>query len=371
MRPLLSLCMIVKNEEGTLQRAISSVKEVVDEIVVVDTGSVDRTVEIARGLGARVYSHTWQDDFSLARNESIRHANGRYILWMDADDVVPKEEICKLSRLKKALKKLPKDAYYFRLVNPMEGEETQVCMHLRIFPNLPGVLFEGAIHEQVIPSLQKSGCREVYTDITIQHSGYHTTEEVRHKARRNLRILLKSIEQEPENYYYIMHMGFTYSTLGEHDQAKRYFKKVMECHNPDVRKKRWYPFASICYAIRNRDDGDIEIAESVLSKLLRDFPEHGYARFLLGEIYYSRGEVESSLHYLSDLTEDDLRFVVAIPTRKLIFRKHFLLGQCYQKMGRFQEAEHEYQNCLRMSPDSIEVMLALKDLYMDIIDIAK
>jgi len=359
--------MIVKNEEASLPTAISSVREVVDEIVVVDTGSKDKTAEVARSLGAKVYVHAWQDDFSLARNESLKQATGRYILWMDADDVIPHDEISKLLRLRKALKTLPKDAFYFRLVNPMEGGEEQVCMHLRIFPNLQGVSFEGAIHEQVIPSLERIGCREVYTDITIHHLGYHSHEAVTQKARRNLQILLRCVEQNPDDFYSMMQLGFTYSTLGQDEKAQRYFKKVMECRNPLIRKKRWHPFAFICSAIFNRNNGNMETAVGILKDLIRDFPDNGYARFLLGEIYYFLGDINSAVPHLYDVTEDRLNSVVAIPIRMVMFKRHFILGECLRKMGNLQEAEMAYQACLKIAPDSLEVMLALKNLYVDMI----
>lgn len=366
-RPLLSLCMIVKNEETSLPKAISSIREVVDEIVVVDTGSKDKTIEVAKTLGARVYPHTWQDDFSLARNESLKHATGRYVLWMDADDVVPHDEIYKLLRLKKTLKALHRDAFYFRLVNPMDGGEEQVCMHLRIFPNLQGVSFEGAIHEQVIPSLERIGCREVYTDITIHHLGYHTREALIQKAGRNLQILLQCIEQHPYDYYSMMQLGFTYSTLGQNDEAKRYFKRVMECRQPLITGKRWYPFAFICSAIIHRDSGNLETAVSILKDLTRDFPDNGYAKFLLGEIYYFVGDINSAVPYMYAVTEDRLNSVVAIPIKTVMLKRHLILGECLRKMGKLSEAEMEYQACMKIAPASLEVMLALKDIYMDMI----
>src|SRR5690242_19447443 len=85
-RPFISACLIVKNEEDNLARCLGSVASAVDEIVLVDTGSTDRTVEIAEQFGARVFHFTWCDDFSAARNESLRHARGEWILWVDGDD---------------------------------------------------------------------------------------------------------------------------------------------------------------------------------------------------------------------------------------------------------------------------------------------
>ena len=88
----ISLCMIVKNEEMHIARSLESVAELVDEIIVVDTGSVDRTVEIAAGYTRKVYSYPWKDDFSDARNFSFSKATMDYCMWMDADDILEEVE---------------------------------------------------------------------------------------------------------------------------------------------------------------------------------------------------------------------------------------------------------------------------------------
>ncbi len=94
----ISLCMIVKNEERVLGRCLESVQEIADEIIIVDTGSEDRTKEIAEKYHARVFEQEWQDDFSRARNYSFSHAEMDYCMWLDADDIITKSEALKLKR---------------------------------------------------------------------------------------------------------------------------------------------------------------------------------------------------------------------------------------------------------------------------------
>ena len=96
----ISLCMIVKNEERVLGRCLESVQEIADEIIIVDTGSEDRTKEIAEKYHARVFEQEWQDDFSRARNYSFSHAEMDYCMWLDADDIITKSEALKLKRWK-------------------------------------------------------------------------------------------------------------------------------------------------------------------------------------------------------------------------------------------------------------------------------
>lgn len=101
--PTISLCMIVKNEEAHIARCLDSVAELVDEIIIVDTGSTDRTAEIVSEYTSKVYSYPWEDDFSEARNYSFSKASMDYCMWMDADDILEKTEKEKFLRLKQSL----------------------------------------------------------------------------------------------------------------------------------------------------------------------------------------------------------------------------------------------------------------------------
>ena len=103
MAPRVSLTMIVKNEEGNLPACLASAADLVDEVVVVDTGSADRTKEVAARFGARVFDFPWIDDFAAARNEALRHATGDWILWLDADDRIDEPNRQKLRQLFAAL----------------------------------------------------------------------------------------------------------------------------------------------------------------------------------------------------------------------------------------------------------------------------
>ena len=141
--PTICLNMIVKNESQNLAACLQSVREAVDEIIVIDTGSTDNTRDIAQSAGARVFDFTWCDDFSAARNESIRHARGRYILWLDADDRLDPVEVQKLKQFKASLPDKQDRAYY--LVVKSEAAQVSGDLYfyqLRIFPNIFLYFFE-------------------------------------------------------------------------------------------------------------------------------------------------------------------------------------------------------------------------------------
>lgn len=146
-----SLCMIVKNEEKVLARCLESVRDFADEIVVCDTGSTDKTREIATNYG-HVVDFAWCDDFSAARNFSFAQANGDYILWLDADDVVQEREKSELFRLKERL-----DGTQDVIMLPYhtafdeQGKPVFTYFRERILRRAAGFRWEGAVHECITP----------------------------------------------------------------------------------------------------------------------------------------------------------------------------------------------------------------------------
>ena len=228
-KPRLSVCMIVKNEERFLGQCLASVKGLADELIVIDTGSTDRTIEIAREHGAQVGHFEWCNDFAAARNASITPANGDWILFLDADEelsLAEKENLpALLNRNNVALIRLP-------LINAHQGEASQ-CVVPRLFRNIPAIRFHGCVHEGVSGALLQ-GSKEWQMEISlgdllIVHHGY--TPEVtaeRNKVQRNYDLLVKVLEKSPNNAYYYMHLGFE---LRRMDRIKESFEACEKALN--------------------------------------------------------------------------------------------------------------------------------------------
>lgn len=189
--PSLSVCMIVKDEEENLPRLLASLEGLADEVIVVDTGSKDDTVGIARRFGARVYHFPWCDDFSAARNESLKHATKDFILWLDGDDELKREEH---RTIRAHLRKYPGAGVYLHTF--VEGEFQQ-ALQLRIFPNHRNIRFEGRIHEQAISSLEAKGIPVHTCNAAVLHHGYETQGALREKLRRNRQILERELAERP------------------------------------------------------------------------------------------------------------------------------------------------------------------------------
>ena len=187
----ISLCMLAKDEEKTIAKAINSVKSIVDEIIVVDTGSKDNTKKIAESLGARVYTFAWKDDFSEARNFAKSRCTKDWILVLDADEIIAEKDIKKIKELaekdniayrfiqrtysntKTALKWNDNDGSY------AEGDGFAGWNYrgiVRFFRNIPEITFIYPIHETVKPSILKIG-KITSTDITIHHFTKNSEEK--------------------------------------------------------------------------------------------------------------------------------------------------------------------------------------------------
>lgn len=221
-----TLSMIVKNEEKHLDECLSSVKNVVDEIVIVDTGSSDDTVNIARNHDADVYDFEWIDDFSAARNYALSKSTCDWILYLDADERLTPDSADVINQLKQK-----KELFGVKCSVISEEEHrsrSNVMKYIRFFRNHPEIRFIGRIHEQIEPALLNKGYSIVDSDIKIEHTGYNITEEdITKKAERNLKLLLKDYEDN-RNAYISFQIGQTYVTMGEIEKAVPYLEECVK-----------------------------------------------------------------------------------------------------------------------------------------------
>lgn len=176
----ISLCMIVKNEEDVLDRCLESVETAVDEIIIVDTGSTDATIDIAKKHHAKLYSFKWIDDFSAARNYSFEAATMDYILWLDADDIITPSELKKLLQLKQNLNEIYDIiVMMYHTSFDSAGRPTFSFPRERLIRRRANLRWEGAVHE-TIPYV----ANRYMSDIAIEHHKLHNSD-----PNRNLRIL--------------------------------------------------------------------------------------------------------------------------------------------------------------------------------------
>ncbi|MDE5604393.1 MAG: glycosyltransferase family 2 protein [Eubacterium sp.] len=180
----ISLCMIVKNEEKVLARCLESIKNAVDEIIIADTGSTDSTKEIAKKYTDKIFDFKWVDDFSKARNFSFSKAEKDYIMWLDADDIISKENCEKLIQLKKNLENEDVVMMKYSTAFDENGNSTFSYYRERLIKKSFNPIWKGRVHEAIEP-----GGSIVYSDIEIEHHSVKTEY-----SRRNLNIYEQQIK---------------------------------------------------------------------------------------------------------------------------------------------------------------------------------
>lgn len=225
----ITACMMVKNEAALLPQCLDSIRDLVDEIVIVDTGSTDNTIEIAKRYGAKIVESPWQKDFSLHRNESIENASGNWVLVIDPDEKLFLENGLTPAMLKQWLRGLPKhfSTVGLRMVDVQDGKPIMETGALRLFRK-GQIRYERRAHNRPV----HEGKQAFNTSLKLEHYGYALGEEKRQeKFRRSEELLMLDLQEHPEwvkTYFYLSELYSTNKnidraiTFGEHYLALRH-----------------------------------------------------------------------------------------------------------------------------------------------------
>lgn len=228
----LSACVITKNEEENIGTWLASMKKIADEMIVVDTGSTDRTVEMAKEAGARVFHHTWQNDFAAAKNAALEKAEGDWILFLDADEYFSPQTLPKVRPLLEKVEASPKPivGVICRLINIDKDQDNRfmgAIFQLRIFRNSRDLRYEGKIHEHIVDVRRKEHEMFATPELVIFHTGY-SLHLVRKKLERNLDFLRQKEEAQGESVDDALHYMDCYYGLGDFAKAAEYAQKAIE-----------------------------------------------------------------------------------------------------------------------------------------------
>ena len=302
--------MITKNEEKLLEQCLNSVKEIADEIIVVDTGSTDKTKEIAKKYDAKIFGFKWIDDFSAARNESIRHAAKDWILVMDADEVIEKHD---LSKIKDAIENA-KDIAGFSLEqrsytsNFFEGAVKNdsdfelvkdypfYISHflVRLFKNGLGLHFRHRVHELIEDSIKEKNLKYKKTGIVLHHSGsLKDVALISDKTEQYSKIILKQLEEEPNNARYNYQAARMYLGRNDFSNALKYFEKAAKI---DPGYKLVFSEIAKIYLQMNDKNRAIEY----FKKSAKHNPDNSSPANNLAVVYMSMGKFEQAKKILDE-----------------------------------------------------------------------
>lgn len=226
----ISQCMIVKNEEKNIERALSWGKGVVSEQIVVDTGSTDRTVEIARRMGAKVYEFQWIDDFAAAKNYAIEKAGYEWVALLDADEYFSGEDAGKLLDYVEKLQDTQINGVVTAWIHMSnEGQVLGVDTQIRVFRNHPAIRYKRRIHETLVSFSPDVPLNAIdANELSIFHTGYGALEKKEKLgSKRNLRLIEKELEENPDDYEMWGYLGNEYDSMGQEDEAEKAYRRSM------------------------------------------------------------------------------------------------------------------------------------------------
>lgn len=275
----LSACIIAKNEEAMLPRCLESINGV-DEIILVDTGSTDRTMDIAKKYGAKVYEHPWQNDFSLHRNQSISYANGDWIMIIDCDEQCRSD----MSIFKERLDRIPDhvNGLVVKLYEISNRKRTTSWLGIRFFRRSSGVKYKNAVHNK---ASYEGGCAA--TDVVFYHYGYSLGKtKMAKKRKRTEKLLQARLDKDPEDHAALYYM--TQMRIGQkkYDDAEQYGIKFFKCVPVGPNNFQFYSvmYFYMAWIYLHREDG--ESAYAWCNKGLELYPDDLDLNYLMARIGY-------------------------------------------------------------------------------------
>jgi glycosyltransferase involved in cell wall biosynthesis len=364
---MISLSMIVKNEEKYLKECLESVKGIVGEIILVDTGSTDGTLKIAEEYGAKIFHFEWIHDFSAARNYSLKQCTGDWILYLDADERLSPKSV---NQLKKLTGRKDKTAYYCQVcsIDEVNGRPS-VMSYVRLFPNEKSLCFEGAVHEQIEYSLKQNKIRITNSSIEIIHIGYNLTKEgLALKAKRNLDILLKEYQKNSSSYY-AFQLGQTYGILENKQEAVKYFDIAVcdQMLKPEY-KSTAYRYLSIDLTDKQEWDKALEMIE----KSIKNDPRQPLALLVASRLYLKVSRTkEAEFYCLKAFEENSKQLKVNTASGQVILlSQKDILNHCLNIAVSLQNPvlfNFFYKEFEKLNPVNIDVGTKNEMKYFDIL----
>lgn len=361
----ISLCMIAKDEERFIAQAIGSVRPIVSEIILVDTGSTDSTVEIAKKMGAQTYFMPWRDDFSAPRNLSLQYATGDWIFILDADEAIARSDLDELIRLTKDttkciefLQRHYSDDHRLSDFRPVSGEYPEwekgqggyfESNCVRLFPNHAGIHYRGRVHELVEHSIREIGKHQIVrTNVRIHHYG-HCTEVKKEKNKSRIYTPLgkaKTVEA-PRDWKNFFELGVEHNNNGRLEESVAAFLTSVKL-NPNY-TPTWINLGYVQCEL-----GQYQQAIASLRNAIAINPKEDEAYCNMGVVYMRTRNYPAA----------EQHFRKAIALNKTYVNAYCNLGTCLALNGRLSEAVNIYLRVLEMFPGCVKAHSEVGALYL-------
>jgi tetratricopeptide (TPR) repeat protein len=336
--------MIVKNEEYSLPQTLKSVKEVVDEMIVLDTGSTDRTVEIAKELGAEVYHFEWCNDFSAARNESLKYVQGKWVLVLDADEVLTPSIVPEMKQAMNSDRHL-----VINLVRQEVGaSQSPYSLVSRLFRNHPEVRFSRPYHAMVDDSVQELLQREPHwqvvslSTVAILHYGYQPGAIAALDKYTRARTAMEGfLASHPNDAYVCSKLGALYIQIGQLNEGIELLERGLTSTQvePPVLFELHYHLGNAYTRLKNFNLALEHYKAAIQQPILSQLKLGAYNN--LGNLLLSAGDLTTAKTAYETTLKIDPSFAAG----------HNNLGMTLKALGRMEEAIASYQKAIKLNPD--------------------
>lgn len=356
MEPGLALVMIVRDEADHLGRCLESAREVCDDIIVLDTGSTDATMQIARAHGARVFEQPWADDFSAARNRALEEAHHEWILQLDADERLHADDLPQLRAIvdMPISRESPPAVHQLYIENELPSGGVSSFYSPRLFPNGHGIHYQGVVHNQLVFDLPSRT-----TEIRLRHTGYSLDpERMRRKFERSAPLLRRQTRERPDDPYppyYLASFCFNQGVLDEAIDSARASLARGRSADPDplLEMATWD-----LLGLGLERAGDLEGARDAFRRALAVDPTFVDAHFDLAHLEDRSGRTtEAIAHYQAYFDHRDAwrfspratRIILRTVDSPAIVWNN--LGACYRRAGRAEDACLAFRTATQLQPD--------------------
>lgn len=348
----ISVCIIAKNEEANIERCLSSLAPYGFEIVVVDTGSTDKTKEIAARYTDRIFDFEWTDNFSEARNYSLQMASNNWIFMMDCDEWIDSVDIEEMNYFRK---KCPDYAGSISRKN-ISGEPGNVRVYIdrteRLFSR-KHYYYTGAIHEQLTPK-HRGQFQTLLLNTTINHSGYLLSpQEQAEKAKRNLKLLFQQMVEEPNNPYVYFQIGKSYQSIDDFQKAIPFFEKAISYDlDPSL---AYVTMLFVQYGLCLIYTGQAKKALVVCQRVYDSFTHSADFIFTMGRIYLENHMYEEALDEFQKATTFEFSNSDGVTT----YRAYYEIGRILNMAGEREMAINYFRLC-KDFPPALEELRSLE-----------